>query len=159
MIPVLITQNIHLAMKIHSLCQFVISCLLRYCYFPCTRELKLFIYLWSPLYTYWLSNTIILQFSKLLWLKKKVPRIIIHFLYKVYFDQIVCAIYMKRYFPPLLKAYYIKNILITKVQKVMESVKIHSNKQKKWKTQQDLFPQINQAQVFFIWKFHQKLKN
>lgn len=26
-------------------------------------------------------------------------------------------------------------------------------------TARDLFPQINQAQVFFIWKFHQKLKN
>ena len=64
----------------------------------------------ESLYTHWLINTIILQFSKLLCLKKKVPRIIIHFPYKIYFDQIVCAIYMKKDFPTLLKAYYTKNI-------------------------------------------------
>ena len=79
MIPVLITQRIHLAMKIYSLCQFVISCLLGYCYFPWTRELKIIHLLMESLYTHWLINKIILQFSKLLCLKKKVPRIIIHF--------------------------------------------------------------------------------
>ena len=52
-----------------------------------------------------------------------------------------------------------KKILITEVQKVIESVKIYSNKTEEMEnTARDLFPQINQAQGFFTWKFHQKFK-